>query len=260
MATPNKSLGQHWLYDEDSLVAMCESAEISASDTVLEIGPGLGTLTRQLSKRAGRVIAVEFDPALAAKLAPQFPGTKVDVVHQDILKFDLSTLPKNYKVVANVPYYITSKIVEFLLTSDNPPVQTSLLVQKEVAERMAAQPGKMSILAVATQYYAQATLGPVVPAELFTPPPKVDSQIITLRRREQMLYPDISTKLYFRIIKAGFSAKRKKLRSSLSAGLGISKIEVEKLLLKAQVNPDDRAETLSLDEWASVIRAYSSIY
>jgi 16S rRNA (adenine1518-N6/adenine1519-N6)-dimethyltransferase len=221
----------------------------------LEIGPGLGTLTSELLRRADSVLAVEFDQALARKLPGQFPGKNLEVVNQDILSFDLNRLPAGYKVAANVPYYITSKIVQLLMTADNKPSLAVLLVQKEVAERLAAAPGDMSILAISAQLYADVHLGDVVPAELFTPPPKVDSQVVVLRTREQPLFTDIAEKEYFRVVKAGFSAKRKKLRSSLSGGLGISKEDVATLLASADVSPDVRAEDLTLEQWYRLAKA-----
>ena len=151
--TPNKSLGQHWLFDKTTLVSICDSAELEADDVVLEVGPGHGTLTTQLVKRVSRVIAVEFDEALAKKLARAVESEKLEVNHADILEFDLSKLPKNYKVVANIPYYLTSNLIRRLLESKNPPATIVLLIQKEVAERIVARPGKMSIRSVATQYY-----------------------------------------------------------------------------------------------------------
>ncbi len=259
MSAPNKSLGQHWLYDLHSLQAMVNAAHIGPNDEVLEIGPGLGTLTIELADRAKQVTAVEFDPNLAALLPARVPVPNMTVIHQDILKFDLTTLPKDYKVAANLPYYITSKIVRLLLGSPNPPLETALLVQKEVAERMAARPGDMSILAVAVQYYAEATLGPVVPAELFTPPPKVDSQIIALKRREQPLFDDIETDDFFAVVRAGFSEKRKTIRNSLSGGLRLEKPTVEELLATARVDPRARAEQLTLDDWHRLTKAYVSL-
>lgn len=231
------------------LTHIAESAEIDPNDTVLEIGPGLGTLTSELLKRAQKVVAVELDESLAEKLPGQFPGTALEVVNQDILSFDLTTLPPNYVVVANVPYYITSKIVQLLTTSRNKPKTIVLLIQKEVAERLAATPGDMSILAVSAQVYAEITLGDIVPAELFTPPPKVDSQVVILHTRDAPLITEGQTKAFFRVVKAGFSTKRKKLRSSIASGLHCSKSEAENLLQAAGINPDDRAEALSIDDW-----------
>ena len=250
---PDKSLGQHWLHDRDVLAHIAESAGVIDTDTVLEIGPGLGTLTSELLRRAASVTAVEFDSNLARKLPGQFPGKNLTVKNEDILQFDLSGLPAGYKVAANVPYYITSKIVQKLMTAANKPSVAVLLVQKEVAERIAAKPGDMSILAISAQVYAEANLGMVVPAALFTPPPKVDSQVVILKTREQPLVSPSSEKAFFRIVKAGFSAKRKTLRSSLSGGLGISKPEVEDLLAKANISPDARAEDLAISDWLRLL-------
>lgn len=246
---PDKSLGQHWLYDRAVLAHIAESADISSDDTALEIGPGLGTLTSELLRWAGKVVAIEFDQNLARKLPGQFPGKNLDVVTGDILSYDLSLLPKGYKVVANVPYYITSKIIKSLMTASNKPTIAVLLVQKEVAERLAAASGDMSILAISAQVYAEVSLGDVVPAELFTPPPKVDSQVVMLKTRPEPLVRADDEKAFFRLVKAGFSAKRKKLRSSLSGGLGISKSEVEAMLHNANISPDARAENLSISDW-----------
>ena len=249
----DKSLGQHWLHDREVLAHIAESAEVADTDTVLEIGPGLGTLTSELLRRAAHVTAVEFDPNLARKLPGQFPGKNLTVKNEDILQFDLSGLPAGYKVAANVPYYITSKIVQKLMTATNKPSVAVLLVQKEVAERIAAQPGDMSILAISAQVYAEASLGYIVPAELFTPPPKVDSQVVILKTRQQPLVAPADEKAFFRVVKAGFSAKRKKLRSSLSGGLGISKQEAEALLERASISPDARAEDLAISDWLRLL-------
>lgn len=249
MAGPNKSLGQHWLRDRLTLEHIADCADVTAEDAVLEIGPGLGTLTSELLRRAKKVVAVEFDTELARKLPGQFPGKNLEVIQSDILSFDLSDLPTDYKVVANVPYYITSKIVRLLMVANNKPSVAVLLVQKEVAERLAAQPGNMSILAVSAQLFADVTLGDVVPAELFTPPPKVDSQVVILKTRQRPFLTEVNEKDFFRVVKAGFAAKRKKLRSSLAGGLGVSKDQAVTYLAKAGVSPDSRAEDLTLDDW-----------
>lgn len=254
MAGPNKSLGQHWLRDRDVLAHIADCADLSSEDTVLEIGPGLGTLTSELLRRSKKIVAVEFDEELARKLPAQFPGKDLTVVQSDILSFDLSQLSAGYKVVANVPYYITSKIVQLLMTAHNKPAVAVLLVQKEVAERLAAEPGNMSILAVSAQLFADVTLGDVVGAELFTPPPKVDSQVVVLRTRMTPFLTDVTEKDFFRVVKAGFSAKRKMLRSSLSGGLGVSKTQAETYLTAAGIKPDDRAESLSLTQWQDLTR------
>ncbi len=255
MAGPKKSLGQHWLKDRDVLAGIADEAGITDTDTVLEIGPGLGTLTSELLRRADKVVAVELDGELAAKLPKQFPGTSLEVVNQDILTFDLRTLPKDYVVVANVPYYITSKIIKYLTTSVNKPRTIVLLIQKEVAVRLAAKAGDMSILAVSAQIYANVRLGDVVPAALFTPPPKVDSQVVILEMHTEPLVSPEQEKAFFRIVKAGFVAKRKKLRSSISSGLHISKDEATALLTSAGIDADNRAEQLSIADWQRLVAA-----
>ena len=245
----NKALGQHWLTDRSILAAIADSADLQPDDTVLEIGPGLGTLTSELLRRANEVIAVEYDAELARKLPGQFPGKKLRVVAGDILDYSFDELPRDYKVVANVPYYITSKIVEKLLTAHNKPSLIVLLVQKEVAIRIAASPGHMSTLSVAAQLFAEASLGVKVPARYFTPPPKVDSQVVILRIRAHPLVAPSDEKLFFRVVKAGFSGRRKKLRSSIAAGLALERADAEALLARADISPDLRAQDLSLEDW-----------
>jgi 16S rRNA (adenine1518-N6/adenine1519-N6)-dimethyltransferase len=251
---PKKELGQHWLKDRGILAEIANSARLTPDDTVLEIGPGLGTLTSELLRRTQHVVAVEFDTDLARKLPGQFPGKNLEVVNGDILSYDLSRLPTGYKVVANVPYYITSKIVEKLMTASNKPSLAVLLVQKEVAQRIAAKPGELSILAISAQVFAEAELGVEVPKEYFTPPPKVDSQVVILNIRDEPLVRPEDEKALFRVVKAGFAAKRKKVRSSISAGLAISKPDAEALLRYSDIDPEKRAQDLSIDEWLKLAR------
>ena len=255
---PKKSLGQHWLNDGPTLESICESAGVTAGDTVLEVGPGLGTLTRKLLNRGAKVMAVEFDTILAANLAaslqrdgtisPKYAGN-LTVIESDILSFDLTTLPAGYKVVANIPYYLTSNLIRVLCESTNPFSRAALLIQKEVAERVVAEPGQMSLLSVSAQYYCEATLGAAVPAKLFTPPPKVDSQVLELRFRENSLFTDVDTKAFFRLVHAGFSQKRKTLVNSLSAGLSMDKDQAREMLAAAAIDEKARAQSLSLDQW-----------
>lgn len=263
----NKSLGQHWLRDRIVLDGIAEEAEIKNGDFVLEIGPGLGTLTSSLLKFAGKdgeVLSIEFDEDLAKKLPAQFPGKNLTVKNTDFLDFDLSKLPKNYKVAANVPYYITSKIVEKLLTSENKPSIAALLVQKEVAERICAKSGDLSILSIASQIYADCELGQFVPRELFTPPPKVDSQVVILKILEKNkleLFNEknnlkISEKQFFRIVKAGFTARRKKILKALSANLALSKEQTIEILAQAKVSLDARAQELTIEDWLEITRYY----
>lgn len=248
---PNKSLGQHWLFDAASLAAIVDFAAIKAGDEVLEIGPGRGPLTRLLLERGAKVTAVEFDADLAADLQRQLQHEKLRVQQADILTYDLSELPGGYKVVANVPYYITSKIVRLLLEAANPPLSATLLVQREVAQRLAAPAGAMSLLSVSAQYYADVSLGPVVPAELFEPVPKVDSQVVRLAVTGSR-FNDVDQRQLFRLVKAGFAERRKKLRSSLAGGLHLDKSVVDAWLTQAGVDPEARAQELSLEQWRQI--------
>jgi 16S rRNA (adenine1518-N6/adenine1519-N6)-dimethyltransferase len=257
---PKKSLGQHWLYDEDALQAMCDAANVGLDDTVLEIGPGLGTLTKFLLNQAKSVIAVEFDPVLAQSLPKTISedgplNGEITVVQEDILSFDFASAPHPYKVVANIPYYLTSNLIRVLSESTNPPTGAVILIQKEVAERVCAKPGQMSILSVTAQYYWQVSLGRVVEAELFTPPPKVDSQILIMKYRPRPLFEDVDTKRFFRLVKAGFGQKRKTLENALSGGLAISKGQAKAMLESADIAPGARAQTLSLHDWHRLYEA-----
>lgn len=260
LPTTNKSLGQHWLTDALSLDAMLEAADIRAEDTVLEIGPGPGTLTERLAAHAKQVIAVEFDAALASKLSARVTAPNLIVVNQDILRFDLTGLPPGYKVAANIPYYLTSNLLRVLCESPNHFSKAALLVQKEVAERVCAGPGDMSLLSVSVQFYCETWLGREVPAYLFSPPPKVDSQILELTFREKPLFPNVDTKLFFRVVKAGFGQRRKTLLNALSAGLKEGREETTALLQTADIDPGSRAQTLSLAQWYTLYNIYREKY
>ncbi len=251
---PKKSLGQHWLNDQASLEAICSQAQLTSSDTVVEIGPGLGSLTSLLVARARRVVAVEYDERLAAELPGRILSSRLELHRQDILAFKFTTLPPDYKIVANIPYYLTSHLIRLISQTSNPPISATLLVQKEVAQRIAAGPGDMSLLSVTTQYYWQVELGLVIEAELFQPPPKVDSQIVHLERRTRPLF-DVPPKSFFRLVKAGFSQRRKTLLNSLSSGLGIDKSKIEAICRDTNIDPDRRPQTLSLDEWHRLHKA-----
>lgn len=248
-----KSLGQHWLNDEAVLSAMLNIGEINSDDTVLEIGPGLGSLTRKLVTVAKKVVAVEKDDALAAGLADLVKAENLQVVNEDILRFDFASLPKNYKLAANIPYYLSSHLISVLSKTSNPPKIASLLVQKEVAERLTARPGSMSILAVTAQFYWQVSLGRIVKADLFEPPPKVDSQIVKLSRRSVPLF-EVDEKRFFRLVKAGFSQKRKTLANNLAASYHIDKNQITKAIESVGLTADIRAQTLSLDDWSRLSR------
>ena len=243
-----KSLGQHWLNDEASLEAMCDAVEVGAGDTILEVGPGHGSLTAKLLDRGAKVVAVELDGYLVDAAQEKFKGREFEVTQESILDFDLTALQGGYKVVANIPYYLTSNLLRMLCESTNSFSQAALLIQKEVAERVAAEPGDMGILSVTVQFYCDVGLGPVIGAELFSPPPKVDSQILMLDYRGPK-FADVDVQKFFGLVKAGFSERRKMLRSSLSGGLHIPKEEATLLLQKAQIPPTARAQELSLDQW-----------
>jgi 16S rRNA (adenine1518-N6/adenine1519-N6)-dimethyltransferase len=255
MDAQKKSLGQHWLADEAVLKSICDAADLSKDDTVLEIGPGPGNLTKYLVKSVGKVVAVEFDESLATKLPKAITAPNLEVISQDILSFDLTKLPAGYKVAAHIPYYLTSKLLRNLSESANPPAAMTLLVQKEVAERVCATEGQMSLLSISVQLYYDCHLGQIVPAQLFVPIPKVDSQVVLLNRRSQPLFNDLDTDKFFKVVKAGFSERRKKLRSSLAGGLGVSKAAADELLKRAGINGDLRAQELSLEQWYILARA-----
>lgn len=257
---PKKSLGQHWLEDDASLDAMLAAVDVGPDDTILEIGPGLGTLTRKLVKIAKQVVAVEFDSVLALSLPQRMSVDNLQVIEQDILQFDYNSLPAGYKLVANIPYYLTSNLLRTMSETANPPARAAILVQKEVAQRVAAPAGAMSLLSITAQFYWQVSLGRTVAAELFTPPPKVDSQILILERRAERLFPDVNPKLFFRLAKSGFGERRKTLRNSLSGGLHLEKTESEALLLAAGLDPGLRAQTLTLDQWHDLYQKYEEMH
>lgn len=250
---PNKSLGQHWLRDRQILKSIADSASITEEDTVLEIGPGLGTLTSVLLAKARRVVAVEYDSDLAAKLPAQFPGKQLEVYNADFLQFDLRTLPKRYKIVANVPYYITQKIVEHVLAANNQPEVMALLVQREVAEKLAAKPGEMTLISVRAQLFYDIHLSTRVPKEYFTPPPKVDSQVVVFKKRHVLKFAAKESTRLMRAVKAGFSSPRKKLVSSLSGGLVIDKSHIEMIIEKLGWPTDIRAQELSVQDWIDLV-------
>lgn len=260
-----KSLGQHWLKSESALENIVRAADLKKSVDVLEIGPGHGALTKRLLDEGANVIAIELDDELAANLAGtlqgqtlQTKGGTLTVVHDDILNFNLNTLPKDYKVVANIPYFITGKIVQMLIDSENPPSSITLLIQREVAERIASGPGNLSILAVITQLFGEVELREIVPAAEFDPPPLVDSQIVSIYRHVEPLFPNIEKESFYRLVKAGFSQKRKKLRSSLAGGLHIQKTSADALLASAGISLEARAQDLSLSEWYELWKKYKS--
>jgi 16S rRNA (adenine1518-N6/adenine1519-N6)-dimethyltransferase len=250
----DKGLGQNFLQDSSALEKIARAAEIQADDTVLEIGPGLGSLTRYLAMSAREVIALELDldliPPLRAVLTP-YASRNVRIEHGDILKTEVSDLIQKpgYLVVANIPYYITSAIMRHLLESEPTPRRIVLTIQKEVAERVCSVPGDLSLLALSVQVYGKPSIAAVIPASSFHPAPKVDSAILRVDIYPNPLISRETLPTFFKLTKAGFSQKRKTLRNSLSSGLHISTKESESMLASAGVDPMRRAETLSIEEW-----------
>ncbi len=243
---PNKGLGQHFLVDKPSLEAIMDAAAVTKTDTVLEIGPGLGVMTRPLTRQAGRVVAVETDRVLADLLRRDAPDN-LAVVEQDILDYDLAALPAGYKAIANIPYYLTSKIFRLLIESPNPPSVMSVLIQKEVAERITARPGALSILALSVQYYGHPEIVRVVERHKFWPSPAVDSAVLRVVLTGPA-FPADPHKL-FRLIKAGFGEKRKQLKNALAGGLNLSSDYAAKLIATAKLTPTARAQELTLQQW-----------
>ena len=248
---PKKSLGQNFLQDPHALDKIVAAADLRSTDTVLEIGAGTGVLTERLAQVAGRVIAIELDsrlePILTAALAP-YPN--VEMVYADILDTRVSTLvgSDDYIVVANVPYYITSAILRYLQENEQPPRRLVLTMQLEVAERLTAAPDDMSILAVSAQFYARAEIAARLKAAMFWPRPDVDSAVVRLDTYDQSPVDVPDARTFFRVVKLGFSQKRKQLKNSLGK-MGSVWLEA------AGIDPTRRAETLSLEEWAALARA-----
>jgi 16S rRNA (adenine1518-N6/adenine1519-N6)-dimethyltransferase len=251
----DKSLGQNFLQDPFALEQIANAAEIKPDDAVLEIGPGLGSLTRYLAVSARQVTAVELDADLLPPLkAILKPHTNVRLIHGDILKLSPSELidQPDYIVAANIPYYITSVIIRHLLEHEPKPRRMVLTLQKEVADRICAAPGDLSLLALSVQVYGHPAITGRIPSGGFYPAPKVDSAILRLDIYESPLIPHEQMATFFKLIKAGFSQKRKTLRNSLSSGLHIPTAETESMLKQTGIDPQRRAETLSIAEWRAL--------
>ncbi len=279
---PKKGLGQNFLVDPAHRARIVAAANLTPDDIVLEVGPGPGVLTELIAQQAGRVVAVELDDRLIPFLRKRFADQPhVAIVHGDILKLDVGALMSEsanqrmsesangtshnpqfairnpqYKVIANLPYYITSAAIRHLLESDPPPTLLVLTVQREVAERMVASPPQMSLLALGVQFYCTAQIVDRIPAGAFFPRPKVDSAVVRLVRREQPVAADVEAAAFFQVARAGFGQPRKQLRNSLAAGLGMTPADAERWLMAAGIAPQRRAETLSLAEWAALARTW----
>ena len=259
---PDKNLGQNFLTDPDILDNIVDAAEVKSQDTVLEIGAGLGHLTRHLAGTAKQVVAVELDKRLISILEQNLRSfSNIRIVQGDILQLKPGDLVSedNYLVVANIPYYITSSIIRNLLESGVKPKRIILTIQYEVAQRVCAVSGQMSVLALSVLMYGEPILVKRIPAEAFYPAPKVDSAIIRIDLYPEPILPAEKRELFFKLVKAGFLHKRKTLRNSLSTGLKWAPEKTETLLSAAEINPQRRAETLSLSEWLEVTSQYDKI-
>ena len=252
-----KGLGQHFLVDSRALGRVVAAADLTPEDTVIEVGPGLGVLTQELVQRAGRVIAIEADSEMVSALGEIVARSpNLTVIHGDIMQMDPVSLlpspnaiPTCYKVVANIPYYITSAVLRHFLEASRQPTLMVVMVQKEVGKAIVAQPGDMSLLAVSIQFYGKPSIVARVPARSFYPAPKVDSVILRVDVFEKPPVSVRSSRAFFDTVRAGFSAPRKQLRNSLAQGLAVSTQETAGLLQQAGIDARRRAETLSIEEW-----------
>lgn len=246
----NKSLGQHWLKDRDILIDIADSASCDNVSEVVEVGPGLGTLTSALFQFFDKVTALEIDERLATNLPKSFPGKNLRVINKDVLSVDLEELdlPEKYVVAGNIPYYITSPIIQKFLHAEHKPEKIVLLIQKEVAERLAAGQGDYSILGLSAQIYSKITLGAVVDREFFTPPPKVDSQVVIL---EPLSEPRAS-ETTMSLIKLGFISPRKKLLTNLTVGLQLPKDELLQYFKENNISENARPSDLSIEDWCAL--------
>jgi len=258
-----KALGQHWLVDRRVLGRIARAADITPEDTVIEVGAGTGLLTALLAQRAARLIAVEVDPELAAALRERFRDREhvhvleanvLSVAPEELLARGGGGLP--YVVVGNLPYFIGSAIVRHFLAARAQPRRLLVTLQAEVARNVAAAPGDMTFLSAEVQYYAEPRLLFEVPPSAFRPPPKVRSAVLRLDTRHGTAVEVDDREAFFRLVQAGFAARRKQLRNALAIGLGCGPAEAEALLLEAGLDADRRAQTLTLQEWAALYRAY----
>jgi 16S rRNA (adenine1518-N6/adenine1519-N6)-dimethyltransferase len=265
-ATPNKphvfarkSLGQHFLVDQGALRRVIAAADVQPTDLVVEIGPGTGLLTRLLAERAARVIAVEMDEALVARLKDDLSSFQnLSIVHGDAREWDPTTIGEPYKVVANLPYYAATPIIRRFLECSYPPSVMSVTVQREVAQSMTASPGKMRTLSVATQLYGNPRITGYIRPGSFSPPPKITSAIVSIEVYKKPALSLDDTEAFFQVVRAGFSSARKQLRNPLSHSFGVTGARIEELLMEVGVDPRLRAEALRLEDWKKIYDAFRS--
>ena len=256
-----KGLGQNFLIDRGVLDKIIAAAGIENTDTVVEVGPGLGVLTRALAEKAGKVVSVELDRNMVALLRETMAGVpNVAIVERDILDTPPESLigESNYKVVANLPYYITSPVLRHFLESTHQPQSLVVMVQKEVARQIVARPPETSLLSVAIQFYGTPRIVSYVPAGAFYPPPKVASAILRIDVLPERRLSAEDEAVFFKLARAGFSTRRKQLINALSSGLDIDKARGAELLQKAGIDPRRRAETLTIDDWLNLLRVYKN--
>ncbi len=257
-----KSLGQHFLVDRRAIASIVDAADISADDLVVEIGPGRGALTRPLVERAGRLVAVEMDDILADRLREKYADRpNLSVLVEDARDVDIDALAPGgapYKVVANLPYYAASPIVRRFLEADRKPTLMVVTVQREVALEMVAKPGQMGLLSVAVQLYGAPRVVATVPPRAFRPPPKVTSSVVRIDVFPEPAVAFDSVDEFFRVVKAGFSARRKQLHNAIGRGLALEPEAARALLAEAGIDPTRRAQTLSMDEWAALYETWTA--
>jgi 16S rRNA (adenine1518-N6/adenine1519-N6)-dimethyltransferase len=252
---PSKGLGQNFLIDNSELNKIIDSADLKENDVVLEIGPGTGNLTQELVKRVKTVIAVEKDPQMIEILKKTFRDfTNIEIVQGDILKIKELKI-KNYKIVANLPFYLTAPVIRKFLEVENPPKEMILVIQKEVAQRICVKTPDMNLLAISVQFYAYPKIISYISKKSFWPKPKVDSAIIRIIPKEDK-EKDASRDLFFKIVKAGFSQPRKQILNNLSSGLKIEKGEIITWLLQNNIKPAQRAETLEVGNWIKLAKSF----
>ena len=269
-----KSLGQHFLVNSGVLKKITAAADLTSSDIVIEVGPGPGVLTAELIKKAGYVIAVEVDATMVELLKETFSyadnlsliaGDILQTVPADLINQEKTRFPESlknasqYKLVANLPYYITQPIIRHFCEAKVKPQSLVIMVQKEVAKNIVAQPGDLSILAISVQFYGKPHIVDYVPSSYFYPAPKVDSAILKIDLYDKPIVEVTSEKNFFRTVKAGFCAARKQVANAFSQGLDIPKTEVISLMQIAQVDPQKRAETLTLREWANLEKVFAEV-
>lgn len=261
--SPSKTKGQNFLINEKVYDKIIETANLTKDDTVLEVGPGLGFLTSLLSKNSRHVTSVELDDRIVQMLeiALESQNVKnVDIINEDILNIDIDdVVTGEYNVVSNLPYNITSIFLRKFLTLDNKPKQMVLLLQKEVVERIIAAPPQMSILAISVQYFAEVKIIEVIPAKDFWPAPKIDSAIIKISIRKEKLLNKKDEKQFFRLVKVGFSSKRKMLKNNLSAGFRIEQDKASKLITQVGFNEKIRAQELTVKDWLLLFVKFKEI-